>query len=90
MGLQVGADAVEVGLQPVHVGVVVVGVVQDVGQVIVQDVGVQAADLQMVLKTVKGEQRSGCFIVLGGHNQRTLLQVLLSNQSTDIKKLHKV
>lgn len=73
-----------------HLGMVVVGVVQDVGQVIVQDVGVQAADLQVVLKTMKGDERSGCFIVLSGHIQSTLLQVLLSSQSTDTKKLLKV
>lgn len=90
MALQVGANAVEVGLQPVHVGVVVVGVVQDVGQVIVQNVGVQAADLQVVLKSMKGDERSGCFIVLGGLIKSTLLQVLLSSQSTDTKKLLKV
>lgn len=59
MVLQVAADAVEAGLQPVGVGVVVVGVVQDVGQVIVEDVGVQAADLPVVLKEVERSEVRG-------------------------------
>ncbi len=55
MSLQVLADAGEVGLQPVHAGMLVVTVTQDVVQVVVEDVGVEAADLQVVLNK---EERS--------------------------------
>lgn len=50
MTLQVLADAGEVGLQAVHADVLVVTVTQDVVKVKVQDVGVEAADLQVVLE----------------------------------------
>lgn len=49
MCLQVLADSGEVSLQPVHFGMPVVTVTQDIVQVEVQDVGMEAADLQVVL-----------------------------------------
>lgn len=55
---QIEADAAEVDPQPLHVLVLSAVVRQDVVQVEVQDVGVQAADLHVVLKEVRG-QRSG-------------------------------
>jgi len=59
LSLQVLANAGEVGLQPVHVGVRVVALVQDVVQVEVQDVGVQAADLQVVLEEAERSEVRG-------------------------------
>lgn len=50
LGLQVAADAVEVSLQPVHAGMLLAVFVQDVVQVEVEDVGVEAADLHVVLE----------------------------------------
>lgn len=57
MSLQVTADAGQVGLQPVHAGMLVDLAMQDVVQVEVEDVGVEAADLQVVLHG-RGGQRS--------------------------------
>lgn len=60
MSLQVLADAAQVDLQPVHVMILVAAVRQDVVQVEVQDVGVEAADLQVVLEEVtRSEIRLG-------------------------------
>lgn len=53
MSLQVLADAAQVDLQPVHVTILVAAVRQDAVQVEVQDVGVEAADLQVVLEEVR-------------------------------------
>lgn len=71
MTLQVLADAGEVGLQAVHADVLVVTVTQDVVKVKVQDVGVEAADLQVVLEEGQRSEvrrtntnRSGLFFVL--------------------------
>lgn len=54
MGLQVLADAVQVRLQLVHVVMLVAMVREDVVQVVVQDVSVEAADLQVVLYGGRG------------------------------------
>lgn len=60
MSLQVLADAAQVDLQPVHVMVLAAAVRQDAVQVEVQDVGVEAADLQVVLEEVtRSEVRLG-------------------------------
>lgn len=60
MSLQVLADAAQVDLQPVHVMILVAAVRQDVVQIEVQDVGVEAADLQVVLEEVtRSEIRLG-------------------------------
>lgn len=50
LSLQILADPVEVGLQPVHVGMLTAVFVQDVVQIEVEDVGVEAADLHVVLE----------------------------------------
>lgn len=57
MGLEILADSGEVRLQVVHFGMVVVTVSQDVVQVVVEDVGVEAADLQVIL--VDGGEHGG-------------------------------
>lgn len=60
MSLQVLADAAQVDLQPVHVMILVAAVRQDVVQIEVQDIGVEAADLQVVLEEVtRSEIRLG-------------------------------
>lgn len=59
MCLQVPADAAQVDLQLVHVMIVVAIVMQDVVQVEVQDVGVEAADVLVVLEEVRGQARQG-------------------------------
>lgn len=56
MVAQVQADAAEVDPQAVHVGFLAAVVRQDVVQVEVQDVGVQAADLHVVLREIKGQR----------------------------------
>lgn len=50
LSLQVVADAAQVDSQPVHVSAVAVVMRQDLGQVEVEDVGVQAADLHVILE----------------------------------------
>lgn len=57
MGLEILADSGEVRLQVVHSGMLVVTVTQDVVQVVIEDVGVEAADLQVIL--VKGREHRG-------------------------------
>lgn len=60
MSLQVLADAAQVDIQPVNVRVIGVVVRQDVVQVEVQDVGMEAADLNVVLQEVtRSEVRLG-------------------------------
>lgn len=59
MRLQVSADAAQVHLQLVHVMILVVIVMQDVVQVEVQDVGVEAADVLAFLEEVRGQARPG-------------------------------
>lgn len=60
MSLQVPADTAQVDIQPVNVRVIVVVVRQDVVQVEVQDVGMEAADLNVVLQEVtRSEVRLG-------------------------------
>lgn len=56
MCAQVEADAAEVAVQSLHVLVLGAVVRQDVVQVEVQDVGVQAADLHVVLREVRGQR----------------------------------
>lgn len=58
MRLQVPADPAQVGLQSVCVPVVAVVVRQHVVQVEVQDVGVDAADLKVILEEVRGQSRT--------------------------------
>ena len=72
MSLQIAADAVEVGLQALQAGELVVMARQNAVQVKVQDVGVEAADIQEVLEEVRG-QRSG------GLSPDQLPRTLLSN-----------
>lgn len=49
MSLEVLADSGEVGPQALHFVMLVVTVTQDVVQVVVEDVGVEAAELQEIL-----------------------------------------
>lgn len=58
MRLQVPANPTQVGLQSLRVCVVAAVMRQHVVQVKVQDVGVDAADLQVILETVRGQSRS--------------------------------
>lgn len=52
---QIEADAAEVDPQALHVVVLSAVVRQDVVQVEIQDIGVQAADLHVVLEEVRGQ-----------------------------------
>lgn len=60
LGLQVAADPAQVDLQPMHVHIIGGVVGQHVVQVEVQDVGVDAADLQGVLlrSKIRGQGRA--------------------------------
>lgn len=60
--LQVLADAAQVDLEAVDVAVLAVVVRQDVVQVEVQDVGMQAADLHVVLQQAAKSEVSVCVL----------------------------
>lgn len=64
--VQVLADTGQVGLQSFHAGMLVVMVTEDVVQVEVQDIGVEAADLHMILVGVHSghQSRTGVFLRL--------------------------
>lgn len=85
MSLQVLADAGEVGLQPVHAGMGVVTVTQYVVQVVVEDVGVEAADLQVVLE--EGE-RSEVGFESGERDSSLLLMIFFFYLVTSQERLN--
>lgn len=87
MGLQVLADPAQVDLQPRHARMRVVAVTEDVVQVEVEDVGVEAADLHVVLKgggdEVRGRVGSGQenVTVTGGDSHLGVQSVDFGHQS---------
>ena len=58
MLLQVRADSGQVGPQLLHLGVLAVTLMEDVTQVEVQDVGMETAHLQVMLREHYGMERT--------------------------------
>lgn len=78
MSLQVLADPCQVGPQTVHLVMLVVTVTQDVVQVVVKDVGMEAAELKEVLVfSVGSGHQSGVGVVVHVQTLRLKRQKIL-------------